>query len=86
METDRCAVDGVSVATGRSVGRRTAHILDFGKIAATFIDLETLKAVRIYPNLQARRLARLCAPDAPDDWLAHLLGYQVMPEQEFLKV
>ena len=67
METDGCAVDGVSVATGCSFGRRTMHILDFGKTAATFVDRETLKAVRIYPNPEARRLARLYAPDAPDD-------------------
>jgi formylmethanofuran dehydrogenase subunit E len=86
METDGCAVDGVAVATGCSVGRRTMHILDFGKIAATFVDRETLKAFRICPNPEARRLAKHYAPDASDDWHAYLLGYQVMPEQDLLIV
>jgi formylmethanofuran dehydrogenase subunit E len=84
METDGCAVDGVTVATGSSVGRRTMHILDFGKIAATFVDRDTLKAVRIHPNPEARQRTRQYAPDAPDDWHAYLLGYQLMPDEELL--
>jgi formylmethanofuran dehydrogenase subunit E len=84
METDGCAVDGVTVATGCSVGRRTMHLLDFGKVAATFVDKDTLEAVRIHPNPEARRLARHYAPDAPDDWQAYLLGYQLMPDEELL--
>jgi len=84
METDGCAVDGVTVATGCSVGRRTMHILDFGKVAATFADKDTHNAVRIHPNPEARCLARNYAPDAPDDWQAYLLGYQLMPDEELL--
>jgi formylmethanofuran dehydrogenase subunit E len=84
METDGCAVDGVTAATACSVGRRTMHVLDFGKIAATFVDRDTLKAIRIHPNPQARQWARRYAPDAPDDWHAYLLGYQVMPDEELL--
>jgi formylmethanofuran dehydrogenase subunit E len=84
MEMDGCAADGVSVATGCSVGKRTMHILDFGKVAATFVDKDTLKAIRIRPSLEARRLARLYAPDAPEDWQAYLLGYQLMPDEELL--
>jgi formylmethanofuran dehydrogenase subunit E len=37
-ETDGCAADGLAVATGCWVGRRTMRILDFGKVAATFVD------------------------------------------------
>jgi formylmethanofuran dehydrogenase subunit E len=82
MEIDGCAVDGVTVATGCSVGRRTMHIFDFGKVAATFVDKDTYKAVRIHPTSDARRQARQYAPDAPDDWQAYLLGYQLMPDEE----
>ncbi len=84
MEMDGCAADGVTVATGCSIGRRTMHILDFGKVAATFVDKDTLKAIRIRPNSEARRLARLYAADALDDWQAYLLGYQLMPDEELL--
>jgi len=84
MEMDGCAVDGVTVATGCSVGRRTMHILDFGKVAATFVDKDTLNAIRVHPASEARQLARLYAPGAPDDWQAYLRGYQLMPDEELL--
>lgn len=40
-ETDGCTVDGIIAATGCHVGGRTLRILDFGKVAATFIDTYT---------------------------------------------
>ena len=36
IETDGCAADGISVATGCWVGRRTLRVEDYGKVAATF--------------------------------------------------
>jgi formylmethanofuran dehydrogenase subunit E len=41
LETDGCAADGVSAATGCWVGRRTLRVEDFGKVAATFVDTQT---------------------------------------------
>ncbi len=85
-ETDGCAVDGISVATGCWVGRRTLRIEDFGKVAATFIDTETGKAVRILPSLEARSLARMYAPESCRIWEAQLVGYQRMPCEILLTV
>ena len=45
-ETDGCFVDGIEVATGCSVGHRTLRVEDYGKVAATFVDLETQEAIR----------------------------------------
>ena len=49
-ETDGCMADGLITATGCSVGRRTLRIVDYGKVAATFVDVETGRAVRITPR------------------------------------
>ncbi|NLT23174.1 MAG: formylmethanofuran dehydrogenase [Syntrophorhabdus sp.] len=47
IETDRCATDAILAVTGCHPGKRTMKILDYGKMAATFINLATGKAVRI---------------------------------------
>jgi formylmethanofuran dehydrogenase subunit E len=46
-ETDRCAVDAIQAVTGCRPGKRTLRILDYGKLAATFIDQRTGAAVRV---------------------------------------
>jgi len=84
VETDGCGADGISVATGCWVGRRTLRIEDYGKVAATFVDTGAGRAVRIVPRLEARQLACEYAPKAPDKWEAQLLGYQRMPAQTLL--
>ena len=38
VETDGCFADGVMVATGCSLGHRTLRLIDYGKVAATFVD------------------------------------------------
>lgn len=40
VEMDRCATDAIMTATGCSPGKRSLKILDHGKMAATFVDLE----------------------------------------------
>ena len=86
METDGCGADGVSVATGCWVGRRTMRVFDYGKVAATFIDTHTGQAVRVAPQLGIREAAWAYAPAAPDRRTAQLEGYQGMPDVELLQV
>lgn len=86
METDGCGADGVSVATGCWVGRRTLRIFDYGKMAATFVDTHSGQAVRVAPRPGIREAARRYAPTAPDRWTAQLKGYELMPEAELLRV
>ena len=54
METDGCTADGVAVARERCVGRRTMRMVDFGKVAATFVDTFSGAAVRIHPHPASR--------------------------------
>ncbi|MBK6319407.1 MAG: molybdopterin-guanine dinucleotide biosynthesis protein MobB [Dehalococcoidia bacterium] len=46
-ETDRCAVDGIQAVTGCRPGKRTLRLLDFGKLAASFLDEHTGRSVRV---------------------------------------
>ena len=85
IESDGCFADGVEAATGATVGHRTLHVNDFGKVAATFADVKTGRSVRVSPALDARDRALLYAPDEPERYFAQLLGYQVMPEAELLR-
>jgi formylmethanofuran dehydrogenase subunit E len=84
VETDGCALDGIAVTTGANVGKRTMRILDFGKVAATFVDTKSGEAVRIVPRTGIRSEARNYAPEARNRWIAQLNGYQVMPPHELL--
>jgi formylmethanofuran dehydrogenase subunit E len=85
VETDGCTVDGVVAATGCTVGRRTMRVLDFGKVAATFVDTVTGEAIRIRPHPMARERARAWAPRSLDDWHAMLEGYRDLPAEEILE-
>jgi formylmethanofuran dehydrogenase subunit E len=86
METDGCALDGVVVATGCRVGRRTMRVLDYGKVAATFVDTYNNAALRIAPRINVRGAAWEYAPEASNRWEAQLRGYQAMPSHELFTV
>lgn len=47
LEIDRCAADAILCVTGCKPGRRSLKIFDYGKMAATFVNLETGKAFRV---------------------------------------
>jgi formylmethanofuran dehydrogenase subunit E len=84
VETDGCFVDGITVTTGCSFGHRTMRLMDYGKVAATFVDAVSGQAVRILPQPTARERAKHYARDATDSWHAQLAGYQIMPTTELL--
>ena len=86
LESDGCFLDGVSVSTGCTVGARSMTIMDFGKIAATFIDRDTGKAIRIVPERDARSLCADYAAEAGDRWHSYLMGYQAMPVTKLFAV
>ena len=86
VETDGCFADGVSASTGCWLGRRTLRCVDYGKVAATFIDTLTSEAVRIHPSEASRHLVSRYVPTAVDRWHAYLEGYQIMPVDDLLVV
>jgi formylmethanofuran dehydrogenase subunit E len=81
VETDGCGADGIAVATNCWVGRRTLRIEDYGKMAATFVDTMTSRAIRIIPRREARQQAPEFAPETNQPWQAQLMGYQRMPAE-----
>ncbi len=86
VETDGCGADGIAVATGCWVGRRTMRVLDFGKMAATLVDTQTKRAIRLVPSQHSRPLAREYAPQAKNRWEAYLLAYQHIPDDMLFDV
>ena len=84
LETDGCFADGVAVATGCWLGHRTLRLMDFGKVAATFVDTDSGKTFRISVHPEARRIARECEPDARSRWHAQLSAYQYLPSDQLL--
>lgn len=84
VETDGCFADGVEVATGCTVGHRTLRVEDYGKIAATLIDVKSNQAIRLAPQLDIRERAHAYAPGEKRHYFAQLQGYQIMPDAELL--
>ena len=54
VEIDRCATDAIMALTGCQPGKRTMKIRDYGKMAATFINLESGMAVRVATRMKQR--------------------------------
>jgi len=74
------------VVTGCTVGHRTLRVEDYGKIAATFVDVVTEQALRLAPRLDVRQRAWAYAPEENRRYFAQLQAYQVMPDEELLMV
>lgn len=81
VEMDRCATDAVQAVTGCSLGKRTLKFLDYGKMAATFVNTETRRAVRVLAKDDARALAPRYAQDAANPREAQKHAYRIMPEE-----
>lgn len=63
VEIDRCATDAIQVVTGCRLGKRALKFKDFGKVAATFVDLKTHRAVRIVAREESKQRARQLYPE-----------------------
>lgn len=83
-EIDGCGAGGISIATGCTVFRRTMRIMDYGKMAATFVDTQTGRAIRIVPHPTCRERAIEVSPEFKKRWDCQLHGYQRMPDEELL--
>jgi len=86
VELDRCAADAIQALTGVSVGKRTLKHVDFGKMAATFVDVARGRAVRVAARDSAREHAHEYAPPGADERQAQIAAYRVMPESELLSI
>ncbi len=85
VEMDRCATDAVQSVTGCSLGHRTMKFMDYGKMAATFVNLKTGKAVRIIAKEEAREKAKEYFPEIQDKYKAQLEAYKIMADEELFE-
>jgi formylmethanofuran dehydrogenase subunit E len=81
-ETDGCFVDGVIAATDCTVGHRTLRVEDYGKVAATFVDTQTGRAIRVAPRLDIRERACAFVLGEERHYFAQMQAYQVMPDED----
>jgi len=77
-EIDRCATDAIGVVTGCRLGKRALKFRDWGKMAATFVDLESGKAIRIAAKESSKALARSLHPEIENKNRQQMLAYREM--------
>ncbi len=86
VEMDRCAADAVAHVTGVKLGRRSLKFMDYGIMAATFLNLETGVAYRVISSEEARRLASSYAPEIGQKYPQQLEAYKRMPDSVLFRV
>ncbi|HKN71331.1 MAG TPA: FmdE family protein [Terriglobales bacterium] len=82
VEIDRCATDAISLVTGCRLGKRALKFRDWGKMAATFVDVSTGKAIRIAAKESSKALARAMHPEIENKNQQQMLAYREMPEDD----
>jgi formylmethanofuran dehydrogenase subunit E len=86
VEIDRCATDAVSLVTGCRLGKRSLKFVDYGKVAATFVDTETQRAVRVVARDDSRAKAKSMFPELAEESKRQLEAYKVMDDAELFVV
>jgi formylmethanofuran dehydrogenase subunit E len=79
VEIDRCVTDAVALVANCRLGKRALKFLDWGKVAATFVDLQTGRAIRIAAREDARERARAMFP-ALEKEPAQQQAYRLLPD------
>ena len=82
VEIDRCATDAVAVVTGCRLGKRALKFRDWGKVAATFVDLESGRATRVCAKESSKALARQLHPEIENKNQQQMLAYREMSNQD----
>jgi len=86
VEMDRCTADAVAHVTGAKLGRRSLKFMDYGIMAATFLNLESGEAYRVLSTEEARSLAQVYAPDVEGKSARQLEAYKRMPDSVLFRV
>jgi formylmethanofuran dehydrogenase subunit E len=86
VEIDRCAADAVNTVTGCRLGKRTLKYYDYGKLAATFLNVKTDEAVRVVALDSSRQAADCAFPEIKNKYERQLRAYKHLPDEELFKV
>ena len=82
VEIDRCATDAVAVVTGCRLGKRALKFRDWGKMAATFVDVSTGKAIRVAAKESSKALARQMHPELENKNRQQMAAYREMSDED----
>ncbi len=82
VEIDRCATDAIAVVTGCRLGKRALKFRDWGKMAATFVDLQTSHAIRVAALESSKQRARDLYPEMDNKNLQQMRAYREMPDAD----
>ena len=86
VECDGCTAGGIEIATGCSIDHRTMRVLDYGKLAATFIHTKTGQAIRIAPGPDCRKIAEQSFQHCASSWQNQLEAYQILSDEELFSM
>ncbi|HKE59104.1 MAG TPA: FmdE family protein [Pyrinomonadaceae bacterium] len=86
VEIDRCMADAVSAVTGARLGQRSLKYMDYGKVAATFLNLETGNAVRVVALESSRALADQRFPEIDSKKERQFCFYKDAPDADLFRV
>jgi formylmethanofuran dehydrogenase subunit E len=85
-EIDRCMTDAVSAVTGVRLGKRSLKYLDYGKVAATFLNLSDGSAVRLLALDESRALADSLYARVESRKERQMLAYRELPCERLFKI
>lgn len=86
VEIDRCATDAIPIVTGCRLGKRALKFRDFGKVAATFCDLQEDRAVRVVAKESSKQRAKEMYPGIGDKNAQQMQAYREMLESELFDI
>jgi len=86
VEIDRCATDAIGMVPGYRLGNRTLKHRDWGKMAATFVDLSKDEGVRIVALETSRDLARQLHPEIDNKNQQQMLAYRELSDDQLFRV
>ncbi|MFO7883852.1 MAG: FmdE family protein [Desulfobacteraceae bacterium] len=82
VEINRCPADAIAYVTGTSLGRRSLIFMDYGIIAASFVNIETGKAFRLEVKKSARASAAEKTPPGADPEEAEQIEIEVYRQMD----
>jgi formylmethanofuran dehydrogenase subunit E len=85
VEIDRCATDAIGLVTGCRLGKRTLKFRDWGKMAATFVDLSRDAGVRVVALENSRDLARELHPEIENKSRQQMLAYRELDDAQLFR-
>jgi formylmethanofuran dehydrogenase subunit E len=87
VEIDRCATDAIGVVTGCRVGKRALKLRDWGKMAATFVDLsarlgeDSYRGLRVVARESSKARAKELYPELEKN-AQQMKAYRELPDAE----